>query len=70
MDTNSGFVITRGKGGQGKVDKGKGGHISGDKRKLNFGCWTHSDILSNCTLETYMTPLTNVIPIILIKKKR
>ena len=65
------MVITREKGEQGEVEKGKGMEMvmEGD---LTWG-GEHTvqytdDILQNCTLETYIILLTSIVPVIQIQK--
>ena len=38
------MVVARGKRQWGKAVKGKGGQIYGDRRRLDFGWWTHNGI--------------------------
>ena len=66
------MVITRGKGGCGELQVGKGGRM-GVERDLTSGCvrmvrYT-DDVLLSCTIDTYVVLLTNVPPIHSIKTK-
>ena len=61
-----------GKGAWGEVGDGKVG-LNGDGRRLNLGgehTMQYTDeVLQNCTPETYVILLTNVIPMNSIKSK-
>ena len=56
IDTDNSMVITRGKGGWGQIEEGKG-RVNGDVDQILGGEHTiqdTGDVLQNCTLDTYI----------------
>lgn len=60
------LVIIKGKGGMGKVEKGKDGQIMVMEEDLTLG-WIHKAIYRWCIIETYIILLINITPINLMK---
>ena len=72
INTDSGLVITRGKGRRGVVDRDKEGQKFSERRKhtSEHTMQCTYDVLLNCTPETYLILLTNFTLIILMKNKK
>ena len=67
------MVVTSSKKGAGEVVKSTGDQIYGGERRFDFSdgdtMQCTGDVLSDCTLESCIIFLTNVIPVSLIFKR-
>ena len=59
--THNSTGITRGEGRWREDEEGKGGHIQGDGRRLDFGWWAHSAMYRWCVICLFIWNSYNVI---------